>query len=70
MLGSPVRSPRGERLNSALAAALLQTLQAALVESPARAAARDRLGVPIEAMHDLVHDREQAASAQREASGR
>lgn len=69
MLGSPVRSRRAERLDTALAGALLTTLQAALIESPARAAARERLGVPLESMRLLVRLREKSALAQREASG-
>lgn len=45
LLGSPERAPWELRLNRAVAQALLRTLQAALVESPAQAAARHRLGI-------------------------
>ena len=74
MLGSPMR-PRWQRqLNAALASSLLVTLQVALVESPARAAARERLGVDAARMDALKHDRVRAArsgrvDAQRERIG-
>lgn len=62
MLSSPRRSRRAQTVNARAASALLATLQVALVESPARAAARERLGVPAEHMDTLLHDR-QARSA-------
>lgn len=66
MLGSPPRSPWQQRVNAGLASAMLTTLQQALVESPARAAARQRLGVPIEQMESLKRDRRPVARSQRE----
>jgi len=45
MLGSPARRAGSEWANHAMARTLLRTLQVALVESPAREAARHRLGV-------------------------
>jgi uncharacterized protein (DUF2236 family) len=57
MLSSPRRSRRAQTVNARAASALLATLQVALVESPARAAARERLGVPAEHMDTLLHDR-------------
>ena len=57
MLDSPRRSPRAETANAWAASALLTTLQVALVESPARAAARDRLGIPAVHMDALKAER-------------
>ena len=57
MLDSPRRSPRAEAANARAASALLTTLQVALVESPARATARDRLGVSAEHMDALRAER-------------
>lgn len=57
MLDSPRRSPWAETANAQAASALLTTLQIALVESPARAAARDRLGIPAERMDALMAER-------------
>lgn len=57
MLGSPRRTRRAEAVNARAAAALLTMLQVALVESPARAAARERLGVPPERMDALMRER-------------
>ena len=45
LLDVPRRGPAVASVNRGVAQALLRTLRAALVESPARAAARDRLGV-------------------------
>ena len=45
LLGSPSRSESVRRADDVAARMLLQTLQVALVESPARAAARQRLGL-------------------------
>jgi len=67
MLDSPARSGWQRRTNAALASSLLSTLQVALVESPARAAARHRLGVPIEEMDRLRRERE--LLGQREPMG-
>lgn len=63
LLGSPVRSAPVRRVDHLAARALLTTLQLALVESPARRAARERLGIDLAAMQAL------AASRQRDPSG-
>jgi uncharacterized protein (DUF2236 family) len=63
MLGSPQRSRREQTLNARAAASLLATLQVALVESPARAAARQRLGIPAEQMDALARSRRAAAAS-------
>ena len=63
LLGSPVRSGPLRRADHVAARALLGTLQAALVESPARRAARERLGVALAVMQDL------AAVRQRDPRG-
>jgi uncharacterized protein (DUF2236 family) len=63
LLGSPARSSWQRRVNAGLASAMLTTLQEALVESPARAAARVRLGVTIEEMERLQRERGPVASA-------
>jgi uncharacterized protein (DUF2236 family) len=57
MLGSPVRRDSVLYADRVAAQALLRTLQAALVESPARAAARERLGVPFSEMEKLRRQR-------------
>jgi uncharacterized protein (DUF2236 family) len=62
VLGSAPRPVWQQRVNHAAADGLLRTLTVALVESPARRAARHRLGVP---RHDL-----EALAAQRRAWGR
>ena len=51
MLGTPTRGAAVQRADDAAARALLATLQVALVESPARAAARARLGIPVDQTH-------------------
>lgn len=65
MLGSPHRSAPRQRLDHAMAAVLLQTLQHALVESPARAAARDRLGISLEKMDAIARQRTAPVTPQR-----
>jgi uncharacterized protein (DUF2236 family) len=62
VLGSAPRPVWQQRVNHAAADGLLRTLTVALVESPARRAARDRLGVP---RHDL-----EVLAAQRRAEHR
>ena len=54
LLETPRRSPQQQALDDRLATALLTTLQQALVESPARAAARERLGIPYAEMTRLA----------------
>jgi uncharacterized protein (DUF2236 family) len=63
LLGSPQRSPVQQRANRASARALLSTLQLTLVESPARRAARARLGISPEEMATLAQARRQAQRA-------
>lgn len=53
MLGSASRRRATRAANRAAARSLLSILQVALVESPARSAARERLGVPAEYMTQL-----------------
>lgn len=57
LLGSPVRSRRVRELDRLGAEVLLRMLQTALVESPARAAARERLGVSLEELDLLRRQR-------------
>ena len=57
MLGSPMRGDAALNADRVAAQTLLRTLQAALVESPARAAARERLGVPFSEMEQLRRQR-------------
>lgn len=61
MLASPRRSRATRAANRAAARSLLSTLQVALVESPARAAARERLGVPLDDMTQLKARRSTSA---------
>jgi uncharacterized protein (DUF2236 family) len=65
MLGSPDRSALVRGVDRRAASLLLGTLQVALVESPARQAARARLGVPLEQMDGLRRDREAARRSHR-----
>ena len=51
MLATPARAPAVRRADDLAARALLATLQVALVESPARAAARARLGISLDQTH-------------------
>lgn len=69
MLRSPVRPAWQRRANAAMASSLLATLQVALVESPARAAARERLGIPAETMQRIKTERERHARDHRAAMG-
>ena len=57
MLGSPARTDGVLHADRVAAQVLLRTLQAALVESPARAAARQRLGVSFSEMEQLRRQR-------------
>jgi uncharacterized protein (DUF2236 family) len=63
VLGSRPRSPWQQRADTVAAAALLRTLTLALVESPARRAARERLGVDAAVLRTLAQRR--AGAAQR-----
>ncbi len=65
VLGSQPRPTWQQRIDHGAAAALLTTLTLALVESPARQAARERLGVDIAVMQALAQQRREQAQAQR-----
>lgn len=57
MLGTPTRQEWHRSANRGAARALLATLQVALVESPAREAARDRLGISVAEMERVRQQR-------------
>jgi len=65
MLGTPARVPVVQRADDVAARALLSTLQVALVESPARAAARARLGIT----EDQTHTRRLGLTPPRSSAG-
>jgi uncharacterized protein (DUF2236 family) len=64
VLGSSPRPAWQQRVDHATADGLLRTLTIALVESPARRAARERLGVPLADMQALATHRRAAARDQ------
>jgi uncharacterized protein (DUF2236 family) len=72
VLGSVRRPAWQQRVDHAAADGLLRTLTVALVESPARRAARERLGVPVAEMEALAATRraQHQVRPQRYASGR